>query len=149
MKKKVKSKVEAKDGGTILFVCTGNACRSQMAEGFGHEMLHGWRVLSAGTIAAGVNATAKRVMEEIGIDISSQYSKAVDEIPIEEVDYVVTLCGDAKERCPTFPNAGNKEHWPIDDPIYSSGTDREVGEFRRARDDIRGRMEKLAKKLTA
>lgn len=148
-RKQRKQGTQRKQRGTILFVCTGNACRSQMAEGFAKGMLSDWQVLSAGTIAAGVNESAKKVMHEIAIDISDQYSKSVDEIPIAQVDYVVTLCGDARERCPTFPNAKAKEHWPIDDPIYSCGTDREMEEFRRVRDEIRGRLEVLAKKLTA
>jgi arsenate reductase len=133
---------------TIIFICTGNACRSQMAEGFAKRMLPGWRVLSAGTIASGVHETAIKVMGEAGIDITGQYSKTLDEVPVEEIDYVVTLCGDARDRCPAFPRAVKQEHWPIDDPIYSTGSPGEMAEFRRARDDIGARMGLLAKKLT-
>ncbi len=133
---------------TILFICTGNACRSQMAEGFARRMLAGWRVLSAGTIAAGVHGTAIRVMEEEGVDISGQYSKTVGDIPLKEVDYVITLCGDARDRCPAFPKSTKKEHWPIEDPIYHTGTQYEMEAFRRTRDDIKARMGDLAKKLT-
>jgi len=143
-----KQRTQRKQRGTILFVCTGNACRSQMAEGFAKRMLPGWRVFSAGTIAAGVHPTTAEVMREIDIDISEQRSKTVAETPVAEIDYVVTLCGDAKERCPAFPKAEKKVHWPIDDPIYSVGTEREMEEFRRAREDIRGRMARLAKELT-
>jgi arsenate reductase len=133
---------------TILFVCTGNACRSQMAEGFARHLFpDGWRVLSAGTIAAGVHETAKTVMKEEGIDISDQYSKTLDDIPLNEIDYVVTLCGDARDRCPHFPNAAGKEHWPIADPVYSTGTPEELPTFRAARDDILGRMQELVEKL--
>ena len=132
---------------TILFVCTGNACRSQMAEGFAREMLSGWRVLSAGTIASGVHPLAIAVMGEEGIDISDQYSKTVDDIPAREVDHVVTLCGDARERCPNFPNAKGNEHWPVEDPIYYTGTGAEMDAFRKARDDIRRRMEGLVERI--
>jgi len=134
--------------GSIIFICTGNACRSQMAEGFAKRMLKGWRVFSAGTIASGVHETAIAVMGEAGIDISGQHSKTLDEVPVGEIDYVVTLCGDARDRCPAFPRAVKNEHWPIEDPIYSTGTPAEMAEFRRARDDIRARMGQLAKKLT-
>jgi len=133
---------------TIVFICTGNACRSQMAEGFGKRMLPGWRVLSAGTIASGVHESAIKVMGEEGIDITDQYSKTLGDVPVDEIDYVVTLCGDARERCPVFPKAVKNEHWPIDDPIYATGSDREMDEFRRVRDDIGTRMGQLAKKLT-
>lgn len=133
---------------TIIFICTGNACRSQMAEGFAKRMLKGWRVFSAGTIASGVHETAISVMGEADIDITGQHSKTLDEVPVDEIDYVVTLCGDARDRCPVFPKAVKNEHWPIEDPIYATGTPSEVAEFRKARDDIKARMEILAKKLT-
>lgn len=133
---------------TILFVCTGNACRSQMAEGYARTMLpEGWKVASAGTIAAGVHPTAILVMREDGVDISSQYSKSLYSIDLADVDYVVTLCGDARDRCPVFPKALHKEHWPIDDPVYSTGSPDELDEFRRVRDDIRSRMEDLVRRL--
>jgi arsenate reductase len=119
-----------------------------MAEGFAKRMLKGWRVFSAGTIASGVHETAMKVMGEEGIDITDQYSKTLDEVPVGEIDYVITLCGDARDRCPAFPAAVKQEHWPIEDPIYSTGTPREMAEFRRARDDIKARMELQAKKLT-
>ncbi|MFH1831040.1 MAG: arsenate reductase ArsC [Pseudomonadota bacterium] len=134
---------------SILFICTGNSCRSQMAEGFAKTMLPvKWKVLSAGTIASSVHPLAIDVMKEVNIDISSQYSKTVNEIPIDEIDYVVTLCGDARDRCPVFPNALLQEHWPIEDPIYATGSPDAMKVFRQVRDDIKQRMEDLAKQLS-
>lgn len=132
----------------ILFVCTGNSCRSQMAEGFARAMLpDGWRAMSAGTIAAGVHPLAIEAMKELGIDISGQKSKSLGEIAIGEIDRVVTLCGDAHEHCPIFPNAKSVEHWPIDDPIYATSTADPMPAFRRARDDIKNRMTELCDRL--
>ncbi|HPM41558.1 MAG TPA: arsenate reductase ArsC [bacterium] len=132
----------------ILFVCTGNSCRSQMAEGFARAMLpKGWQVMSAGTIATGVNPLAIKAMHEVGIDISGQSSKSLDSIKIDEIDRVVTLCGDAHEHCPIFPNAKSVEHWPIEDPVYAETKPDPMPVFRRVRDEIRERMEELADRL--
>lgn len=136
------------NGKTILFVCTGNSCRSQMAEGFARMLLpKGWRVLSAGTIAAGIHPLTIEAMREAGVDISGQYSKTIGEIPADEVDRVVTLCGDAREHCPVFPNAKAREHWPIEDPIWAAGTPDPMPVYRRVRDEIRRRMEELAERI--
>lgn len=133
---------------SILFLCTGNACRSQMAEGFAHAMMpKGWRVYSAGTMAAGVHPFTVAVMKEIGIDIADQYSKTVEELPLGEIDYVVTLCGNARNRCPVFPRTVTREHWPIDDPVGAIGGEGAMDAFRRVRDDIKHRMEELAEKV--
>ena len=134
---------------TILFICTGNSCRSQMAEGFARKILPAnWRVFSAGTIAAGIHPLTIEVMKEAGVDISDQRSKTIEDVPVKQVDHVVTLCGDAHERCPVFPNARSKEHWPVEDPnMATSGPDPMVV-FRRVRDDICQRIEELADRIT-
>ena len=133
---------------TILFVCTGNSCRSQMAEGFARKTLPGgWRVFSAGTIAAGIHPMALEVMREAGVDISRQSSKTIDEVPVKEVDHVVTLCGDAHERCPIFPNARSKEHWPVEDPNMATNAPDAMAVFRRVRDDICQRVAELADRI--
>ncbi len=142
--------MKAKKQRSILFVCTGNACRSQMAEGFAKSMLSkDWRVFSAGMIASGLHPLAVAVMQEMNIDISDQYSKTIAEIPIDEIDYVVTLCGYARDRCPEFPKARAKEHWPIEDPIYAAGLPEAMDVFRRVRDDIKTRMQDLVDKLSS
>ncbi len=132
----------------ILFVCTGNACRSQMAEGFARVMLpKGWVATSAGTIATAVHPLAIKAMMEVGIDISGHSSKSLDSIKTEEIDQVVTLCGDAHEHCPVFPNAMSVEHWPVEDPVYAEKEPDPMPVFRRVREDIRERMEELADRL--
>lgn len=133
---------------TILFLCTANSCRSQMAEGFAHMLLpKDWRVLSAGTFATGLHPVAIEVMKEAGVDISNQYSKSIAELKINEIDYVVTLCGNARESCPVFPNAKKKEHWPIADPVSVMGLADPLDGFRSVRDDIKERMGELAERL--
>jgi len=140
--------MESKRSRSILFLCTGNACRSQIAEGFARSMLpQGWRVYSAGVAAAGLHARTIDVMMEVGIDISGQHSKTLDEVPVDEIDYVITLCGHARDLCPVFPRAVASEHWPIDDPMHAADTHVELQAFRRARDDIRRRVEDLVKRL--
>ena len=133
---------------TILFICTGNSCRSQMAEGFARKILPGtWRVYSAGTIAAGIHPLALEAMKEAGVDISKQSSKTLDEVPVTQVDHVVTLCGDAHERCPVFPKATSKEHWPVEDPNMATGSPDPMKVFRRVRDDICQRIAELADRI--
>lgn len=130
---------------SILFICTGNACRSQMAEGLAREILpKNWKVYSAGVMAAGVHPMTIETMREAKIDITDQYSKTVDEVPIDKIDYVVTLCGSARDRCPVFPRAVKNEHWPIDDPL---GESERAEAFRKCREEIRRRVEDLAKRL--
>jgi arsenate reductase len=98
----------------ILFVCTGNSIRSQIAEGL-MKALGGkeWKVQSAGTISSYVHPLAIRVMEEIGIDISHQTSKSMDKFVNEEFDTIITLCDNAAASCPTFPGQGRRIHWSI------------------------------------
>jgi arsenate reductase len=131
----------------VLFLCTGNSCRSQMAEGF-LRYLAGDRFesLSAGAKPAGyVHPRAVQVMAEVGIDISGQQSKSIhDFVPPQGIapDVVIGVCSKANENCPVFPAAVERWHWPFDDPYHASGSDEEqMAEFRRVRDEIRQRIE--------
>lgn len=123
----------------ILFLCTGNACRSQMAEGWaralkGEEM----EAFSAGVAPCYVHPLAIQVMRESGVDISGQYSKHVDDLDGIEFDYVVTLCDYADAKCPTRPGYGKRIHRPFEDPVHAIGTDSEVlARFRSVRNQIR------------
>ena len=130
---------------SILFLCTGNSCRSQMAEGFARSMVaNGDRVYSAGTSPKGIHPLAIRVMGEVGIDISTQHSKGLDEIPLGQIDQLITLCGDAAETCPTLPAKVARTHWPLADPALATGDEEEVMKiFRQVRDDIRARVQAL------
>lgn len=122
---------------TILFICTGNSCRSQMAEGFARKMMPMWRVFSAGTRPGRLNPNAVKVMAEVGIDISEQYSKALADIE-EMPDVVVTFCDSAKAECPVFAGAAKVMHWEIEDPFDVTGDAEEVLQvYRRVRDEIR------------
>lgn len=140
----------------ILILCTGNSCRSQMAEGILRRALGGgFRVESAGSHPSGsVQPLAIRAMAEIGIDISGHHSKHLNEFLTDEVETVITVCGNADQACPAFPGQLNRHHWGFDDPVHSQGTEEErMVEFRRARNQIRlvfeayaaGRRESLAK----
>ncbi|MFN3477290.1 MAG: arsenate reductase ArsC [Candidatus Methylomirabilales bacterium] len=126
----------------ILFVCTGNSARSQMAEGFAKAYGQGLiEAESAGLEPKGLHPLAVQVMGEIGIDISSQTSKALDKRMVEGADYVITLCGDAAERCPVFPSHVTVLHWPFEDPARIGGPEEPVVEkFREVRDQIQGRV---------
>lgn len=126
----------------VLFLCTANSCRSQMAEGVAN---HFWGdrldAFSAGTQASLVNATAIEVMKEIGIDISSHCSKNLSEFDGQVFDYVITLCGDANETCPLYIGGTKKTHIGFDDPAQAKGTNEEVlSEFRHVRDDIKEKL---------
>ncbi|EZH66659.1 arsenate reductase [Bacillaceae bacterium JMAK1] len=127
---------------TLYFLCTGNSCRSQMAEGFGKQILSDeWDVYSAGIEAHGLNPNAIKAMNEIGIDISNQTSDQIDMELLQNADLVVTLCGDAKDKCPITPSHVRREHWGFDDPAKASGTDEEKwGVFQRVRDEIQMRI---------
>ena len=129
----------------VLFICTGNSIRSQMAEGLlralGGEK---WKVQSAGTISSYVHPLAIRVMEEIGIDISQQTSKSLDKFLNETFDYIITLCDNAAASCPVFPGQGKRLHWPIEDPIGAIGsTEERLVLFRRTRNEIKKRIEEF------
>jgi arsenate reductase (thioredoxin) len=133
----------------VMFLCTGNSCRSQMAEGFASELGKGLiETHSAGLTPAGVNPRAIAVMKEIGIDISNQKSKAIDEKILRQMDVIVTLCGHAEAMCPMTPPEIKKIHWPIDDPVGAIGTEEEIMKaFRKARDEIKGEIIRFIGKL--
>src|SRR6184192_3332267 len=110
----------------VLFLCTGNSCRSQMAEGLlRHLAGDRFEVASAGTHPQGLNPGAVAVMQEIGIDIAHQQSKSVDHFAREHFDYVITVCDRAKESCPIFPAQSSVLHWSFDDPASAAGTPEE------------------------
>jgi arsenate reductase len=126
----------------IAFLCTGNSCRSQMAEGWARELggpdLH---VISAGIEAHGKNPRAIEVMRETGVDISEQESTRLTADMLEGLDLVVTVCGNADERCPVLPPGVRKEHWPLPDPASARGDENEIMDvFRASRDDIKRRV---------
>jgi len=122
----------------VLFVCTGNSCRSQMAEGFlRHLEGEKYEAYSAGTHPSVLNPRATQVMREVGIDISGQRSKSLDEFLGRDMDLVITVCDHAKETCPVFPNAGKAVHWSFTDPAEAGGSEEEILQvFRKVRDQI-------------
>ena len=126
----------------VLFVCTGNAARSQMAEGLLKNAKSEFTVLSAGTKPEGLSSRAVKAMHEIGLDISNQTSKGLESVPWEKADYTITLCGSADEECVSmnWPETCQREHWPIDDPESED-------DFRRARDEIHTRIKNLIRNL--
>lgn len=130
----------------IYFLCTGNSCRSQMAEGFARKYLgDAYEIHSAGIEAHGVNPYAVEAMEEIGIDISNQQSTTIDEKLLNKADIVITLCGDANDKCPTTPPHVRRYHWGFDDPARVKGTDEEKRlAFQRVRDGIEARIKTFA-----
>lgn len=134
------------DKKTIYFLCTGNSCRSQMAEGWAKKYLaDGWNVYSAGIEAHGLNPNAVKAMAETGIDISEQTSDIIDMERLNSADMVVTLCGDAADRCPMTPPHVRREHWGFDDPAKATGTDEEKwAVFERVRDQIGERIRRFA-----
>jgi arsenate reductase len=134
----------------IMFLCTANSCRSQMAEGFARAYGTGLiEVYSAGLMAAGVHKRAAAVMKEIGIDISRQESKTIDESLLRKMDIVVTLCSYAENLCPSTPPEIRRIHWPIKDPVGTRGTEDEImNDFRRARDEIKQRVQGLIREIT-
>lgn len=123
----------------ILFLCTGNSCRSQMAEGFAKKMLlKNMEIFSAGLEPKGVHPMAIKVMQEVGIDISKQESKNISEISLDKINIVITLCGDAAERCPIFPGKVERIHWALEDPAKAKGSEEEIAiVFRKVRDNIK------------
>ncbi len=131
---------------SVLILCTGNSCRSQMAEGilrhFGSDKFD---VYSAGTMPCFVNPTAIHVMKEIGIDISNHRSKHIDEFLNKKIDTVISVCDNAKQACPVFPGATQRLHWPFPDPPHNKEINEAVlNEFRKVRDLILVRFKKLA-----
>jgi len=134
----------------IMFLCTGNSCRSQMAEGFARELGKGLiAAYSAGLSPQGVNPKAVAVMKEIGIDISKQQSKAIDAELLEKMDMVITLCDNASESCPWTPPAIKRIHWSLKDPAHVEGSEEEVlNEFRRVRDEIKEKIVDFLKEIS-
>jgi arsenate reductase len=125
---------------TILVLCTGNSCRSHLAEAILRAALgDGFRVESAGSKPAGyVHPLAIRALAEIGLDISHHRSKHLDEFLSQDVETVITVCGNADQVCPAFPGQANRHHFPFDDPAHATGTeDEQLAVFRRVRDEIR------------
>ena len=119
----------------VLFICTHNSARSQMAEGlFRHIAGDRFDVYSAGTEATSIRPEAITVMREVGIDISGQTSKTLERYLHEPWDYVITVCDDANESCPVFPGAADRSHWSFEDPSKATGTENERLEvFRKTR----------------
>lgn len=136
----------------ILYLCTGNSCRSQMAEAFTRH-LKGNQIeaLSAGVAPKGIDPRAAKAMSEVGIDISSQGSKSLNQVIHLQFDYVVTLCDDAQKTCPSFPGNTRVIHVGFDDPPKLAATAREEEEamlhYRRVRDEIKAFVERLPEAL--
>lgn len=129
----------------ILFLCVANSARSQMAEGIAKHVLGpGVEIFSAGSRPSTVNPLALKVLKEIGIDISKHYSKSVDDIPIKNFDYIVTLC--AEEVCPVYLGAGKKLHWGFPDPASAEKMEARV-KFREVRDGIMKKLSEFKKAL--
>lgn len=128
----------------ILFLCTGNSCRSQMAEAWLRELGgDAFEVYSAGLEPHGVNPYTINVMQEAGIDMGSHRSKHLNEFISEaDFDYLITVCGNADERCPVFPGMGTRLHWPFEDPAAFVGPDDEKSAvFRDVRDQIKAKIQ--------
>ena len=136
-------------GKKLVFLCTGNSCRSQMAEGFArHYGGEDLKVYSAGISPVGINPHAIEVMREAEIDISGQTSDLLKPELLKDADVLVTLCGDAQESCPVVPGTVKKLHWPLEDPARFIGSEEEVmDKFRDVRDDIRRRVYDLLDEL--
>ncbi|WP_397538977.1 arsenate reductase (thioredoxin) [Rummeliibacillus pycnus] len=133
----------------LYFLCTGNSCRSQMAEGWGRKLLpDDWIVKSAGIEAHGVNPNAIKAMKEVGIDISNHTSDVIDIETLNNATLVVTLCGDASDKCPMTPPQVRREHWGFEDPAKAKGTEQEKWQvFQEVRDAIGARIEQFVEEL--
>lgn len=133
----------------ILFLCTGNSCRSQMAEGWGRHLGGpGLHFDSAGIEAHGQNPRAIAVMGEAGVDISGQESIRLTDDMLARTDLVVTVCGHADEHCPVLPASVEKEHWPLSDPAKATGSEEEIMDtFRATRDEVERRVRELVARL--
>ena len=131
----------------LLILCTGNSCRSHLAEGILRVAVEDTiEVASAGSVPAGfVHPVAVEVMAEIGIDISGHNSKHLNEFLERDVHTVITVCGNADQACPVFPAQSEKHHWPFEDPAKAEGSEEEIRTvFRRVRDEIREKFEAFA-----
>ena len=137
----------SEESSLVLILCTGNSCRSHMAEGFLRAAAKGhFRVASAGSKPAGyVHPLAIKAMAEVGIDISSHNSKHLSEFLKQPVQTVITVCGNADQACPVFPGQLNRYHWPFEDPAHASGSEEEkLKVFRQVRDQMRNAFEAYA-----
>jgi len=134
----------------VLFLCTGNSCRSQMAEGYGNLLGENQiEAKSAGIEAHGKNPRAIAIMAEEGVDISNQESTVVTDEMLDWADLLVTVCGHADEHCPTVTKPINRLHWPLTDPAKAEGNEDEVtAAFRTVRDEVKERVKNLLKDLT-
>ena len=133
----------------ILFLCTGNSCRSQIAEGLANSILDSsYNIESAGTEAHGVNPNAIATLKEIGIDISNYKSKSIHLDELNRFDLVITLCGDAKDKCPILDKGVKHIHWDLKDPAKFKGTESEIiSQFRNTRSLILNYIEELKNNL--
>lgn len=134
----------------VLFLCTGNSCRSQMAEGWLRH-LAGDRFIaqSAGVTPTAVNPFAIEVMREAGVDISAQKSKDVATLLGEHFNFLITVCGNAKESCPVFPGNAYRKHWPVEDPAHVEGSHEEkLVVFRATRDELEQRVRRFIHEQT-
>lgn len=122
---------------SILFLCTGNSCRSQIAEGYGKQYLSHCKISSAGTEAHGINPNAVKTMQAVGIDISKQQSTKINLSKLSKFDLIITLCGDANDQCIMLNNDIEHIHWDIKDPAKIKGTKEEISNgFNKVRDEI-------------
>lgn len=130
---------------TLYFLCTGNSCRSQMADGWAQKLLpEDWEVYSAGIETHGVNPNAIKAMNEVGIDISHHTSELINQDILNKATLVVTLCGDAADKCPMTPPGVRREHWGFEDPAKATGTEEEKWAiFQKVRDAIGARIEQF------
>ena len=140
---------EAKEKVKILFLCTGNACRSQMAEGWAEHLKSDCiEAYSAGIRPIGVHPRAIEIMAEAGVDISGHTSRRVDDLGGIEFDYVITVCDNAREQCPVYHGKTKLVHRCFDDPYFAEGSTGQImAEFKRVRDDIRAFVETLPESL--
>lgn len=131
----------------IYFLCTGNSCRSQIADGLAKSILDSkeWEVRSAGIEAHGINPRAVKIMDEINIDISQNKSEIIDIDYLNSADLVITLCGDALDNCPVIPKTVEHQHWGLEDPAKATGSEEEImAMFRATRIEIEKRIKKLS-----
>lgn len=132
----------------VLILCSANSIRSQMAEGLWRDIACGaWEVYSAGVFGSGhVHPMASRVMQEIGIDLSEQCSKSVESFRNQRFDLLVTVCDNAREGCPSFVQAAQHVHWPMDDPtVFGASESARLAAFRRVRDELKLAIEQFLK----
>ncbi len=132
------------DRRRLLFLCTGNSARSQIAEGLLRNIAGDqFEVFSAGTIGTFLRPQSIAVMKELGIDISHHRSKSLNEFIDLPFDYVITVCDHAAQYCPTFPGVAKRIHWSIKDPVVSGDDDAQLEAFRAARDDLKNRIQQF------